>query len=208
MNENRIILNITPQTNIRATQGAAILFRIPENCPINCGLPRKSQKQPKVLVETMQEAFPDLWRVLGGENWKNRRKKKEIRYGCPHCLTYENLGHKRRLEKYNKYKEEMKRLAAENNFTIPKSGCALYFYVPVSKSWSNKKKKAHHGQMKLTQPDIDNYEKAFFDSLKPKDESIGQLSGHGKFWVNQEQGYIEILLNQHVYNPFEVKLII
>ena len=205
MNKDRIILNINPQTAIRSTQGAAVLFRIPEECPVSCGLPRKSQKQPKVLVETMQEEFPDLWRALGGDEWKNRRKKKELRYGCPHSLAYENLMWKRRLEKYNNYKKELIRLASYNNFLIPKCGWSLYFYVPVSKSWSNKKKKSLHGQMKVSKPDLDNYEKGFFDSLKPKDESIGQLSGHGKFWVNQEQGYIEILLNQPVYNPFSVK---
>ncbi len=216
MSKDRIILNITPQTNIRATQGAAILFRIPEECPIGCGLPRKSQKQPKVLVETMSEEFTDLWLALGGEKWKNRRKKKEVRYGCPHCLTYENLMHKRRLEKYNRYKEELVRLAAENNLLIPPFGCSIYFYVPMPTAWSTKKRKAFHGQPCTTGIDIDNYFKAFSDGLYGQDKFIAQLSGLGKFWLETEifvnekgqrqasPGYIEILLNQPVYNPFNV----
>lgn len=204
MNRDRIILNITPQTNVRATQGAAVLFRIPEECPVNCGLPRKSQKQPKVLVETMAEEFPELWRVLGGDEWKNRKKKKELRYGCPHCLTYENLMHKRRLIRYNEYKKEVKRLADEAGFTLPIAGFALYFYFPMPKQWSNKKKIRMHGQHHLNTPDVDNVEKAVYDAMMKQDKQVAQLSGKGKFWVNQENGYIEILLNQPVYNPYNV----
>lgn len=70
-----------------------------------------------------------------------------------------------------------------------------------------------HGQCKGSKPDLDNYNKALFDALTGKDELIGQRSGDGKFWFDPEKvdeelrdGYIEILLNQPVYNPYNVTL--
>lgn len=208
MNKERIILNITPKPQVLSVQGAKILFMIPEVCPKNCGLPRRNSKAPIVAVETMQEQFPDLWMALGGENWKNRRKKKEMRYGCPHSLSYESLNHKRRLERNNDWKKELKRLADEIGFEIPYYGWAIYFYFPVPKRFSEKKKRAMHGQLhQAKRGDLDNLMKNFGDALLLQDEKIAQLSGHGKFWVNQENGYIEILLNQKIYNPFAVEFI-
>lgn len=219
MSKDRIILNLNPQTNVRATQNVAKIFRIPESCPKNCGLPRTSQKQPKVLVETMQETHPDLWQALGGDSWKPRKKREYIRYGCPHSLSYENVMYKKRLSRYSDYKKKLRELAADQNLVIPPFGCSIYFYVPMPTAWSNKKRKATHGQPCTTGIDIDNYFKAFSDGLYGQDKFIAQLSGLGKFWLETEifinekgqrqasPGYIEILLNQPTYNPFNVKFI-
>ena len=219
MSKDRIILQINPSTNIRATQNVKQLFRIPEECPKKCGLPRRSQKQPLVTIATMKKDFPDMWIALGGEKWKPRKKRTEIRYGCPHALTYENLMYKRRLHRYSAYKEKLRELAAEQNLKIPPFGCSVYFYIPMSSSWSKKKRKALAGQPCTTGVDIDNFFKALADGLYGQDKFIGQLSGLGKFWVETEilrdekgrkrasPGYIEILLNQPVYNPFGVELI-
>lgn len=205
---DRLILPITPQTSIRSTQGAKIVFRIPEDCPKACGLPRRNKNSPLIKVRNMAKLHPDMWAALGGADWKPRKKKKEIKYGCPHCLSQENLSRKRRLERYNDYKDELRTLAKQCGFEIPVSGMALYFYIPMPKSWPKKKKEILKGQLHLQKPDIDNLEKGFFDSLVITDEKVGQLSGHGKFWIGDEEpGYIEILLNQPVYNPFNVKFI-
>lgn len=53
-------------------------------------------------------------------------------------------------------------------------------------------------------PDIDNFEKGFYDSLKKLDQQIGQLSGLGKFYVDvpANEGWIEVHLDQPVYDPF------
>lgn len=73
-----------------------------------------------------------------------------------------------------------------------------------------------HGQLKTTRPDLDNFAKGIFDSLgrkrggdmsEPDDEIVAQLSAIGKFWIDADEGYIEILLNQPVYNPFGVTFI-
>lgn len=200
MCKDRIILKISPQTNIRVTQGDAVAFHIPEECPINCGLPRRSNKQPLVTVSTMAYDFPDLWEILGGDNWKPRRKRKEIRYGCPHCLSEKALQKKRRIERYNKYKVDLLHLAKQAGFEMPTCGWAWYFYLPMPKSFG-KHREAMDGQFHLKRPDLNNLEKAAEDSLSIYDERVAQRSGHGKFWTIEEQGWIEILLNQPVYNP-------
>lgn len=183
MNENRIILPITPQTNVRTTQNTVILFRISLVCK------------------------------------KGRSKKGCVKYHrtglCKHTLSKSGRQKRARLEKYRAYKEELRNLCLAEGFTLPNYGFAFYFYFPVPLKWSNKKKTLFHGQPHLAEPDVDNCEKAFYDALSITDERVGQVSGHGKFWIDATQlmpdgskvrgnGYIEILLNQPVYNPFNV----
>jgi hypothetical protein len=80
-----------------------------------------------------------------------------------------------------------------------------------------------HGQHKTNKPDYDNLCKGVGDSVGKRrtekcdrldDQIVAQLSGTGKFWFNPDlvdselrEGYIEILLNQPVYNPFGVTFI-
>ena len=186
MTEDRIILPITPFTNVRTTQNSKILFRIPLICS------------------------------------KGRSKKGCVKYHrtglCKHTLSESGRRTRARLEKYRAYKTELKNLCDERSFTLPGYGFAFYFYFPMPLKWSNKKKKLFHGQPHFAEPDIDNLEKAFYDALSLTDERVGQVSGHGKFWVDASEtlpdgtkirgnGYIEILLNQPVYNPFNVTFI-
>lgn len=217
MDENKIILPITPQTNVRSTQGDRVGFWIPEDCPIGCGLPRRSAKQPLVDVKTMAQDYPELIAAFGGE-YSPRKKKKQIRYGCPHCITYEGLMKRRRLERYNQYKIDILTLAKQKGFEMPTSGWAWYFYIPIPVSVTAGKRRALHGQFHIKRPDLNNYEKAAEDGLSVHDETVAQRSGHGKFWVNTlyldeggnkkiGPGWIEILLNQPVYNPFGVTFI-
>jgi Holliday junction resolvase RusA-like endonuclease len=112
----KIILNLTPQTHIRATQGDRIFFRI-----------RRDQLRP------------------------------------------EGLKRLKRLEKYNEYKTELLAEAKKKNFTVPAAGLSVTFYVPMPRTWSQKKKNAHNGLLMQSRPDIDNYCKAFLDSLVSED---------------------------------------
>lgn len=186
MNDNKIIFPITPQTNIRSTQRDKIVFRIPEDC-------RKLKgKKPCVKFRKTGE--------------------------CPHILSKGGRLRKKRLERYNQYKVDIREMATKAGFTMPVSGWSIYFYFPIPSSWKPSKRKMFHGQLKLSEPDIDNHLKAFFDSLSITDETVAQLSGTGKFWVDTMDisdsgektyapGWIEILLNQEPYNPFNVTFI-
>lgn len=215
--QDRIILPITPQTGLKLAPGVAMLMYVPEDCPQACGLPRRSLKQAVVTVKTMKKDFPDLYEILGGENYKPRKRRKEIRYGCPHCLSYEGLRLKRRIERMVKYREDLAFLAKKAEFELPICGWSLYFYMPIPKGWSLKKRKQMHGQMNLAKPDCKNMLAIFEDSISKTDERNSQMAGLGKFWVdtmtivNGEKvignGWIEILLNQKTYNPLNVQWI-
>lgn len=126
---------------------------------------------------------------------------------CKHTLSVGGRVRKRRIEKYNTYKSDLLTLAKKLDFVIPDYGWSVYFYFPMPKKWSRKDRELMHGQPHHRKSDLDNIYKALTDSLRVDDERIAQLSGTGKFWVNQEKGYIEILIHQSVYNPFGVPFI-
>lgn len=183
--KDRIIFKITPSTKVDVTQNTWMLFNIPETC-------YKGRKK------------------TGCVEWKRTGL-------CKHTLNARGRYMKRRLERYNDYKAAILGLAKAQNFELPKFGFALYFYFPIPKRWSAADRKEMHGQMHHRKPDLDNCEKAIFDSLTFKDEQISQLSGHGKFWIDTKTGpkrtdpigpgYVEILFNLPVYNPYNVEWI-
>lgn len=137
--KNKIILNITPQTHVRATVGDRIFFRIP-----------REKLRP-----------PGLKRLL-------------------------------RLEKYNKYKIDLLAEAKKKRFSLSSYGMVITFFVPVPKSWSQKKKTLHHGMLHQSSPDLDNFLKSIFDSLTAEDKFISNVTAT-KRWVDFPTGWIEIV---------------
>lgn len=97
-----------------------------------------------------------------------------------------------RIERYNNYKIELLAEAKRKHFTLSPSGMNITFYIPVPKSWSQKKKTANHGMLHQSTPDIDNFCKALFDSLVSEDKFIANLS-LTKRWVDYPTGWIEII---------------
>jgi len=186
--QDRIILPITPQTWVRINSGKNgdhILFSMREECI------KGEDGQPC-------EEFTNSIRQ------RKRGGIKVYEGYCKHTLSEAGRARKRRIEKYNKYRMELFHLAKEAGFRLPVCGWSMYFYFPIKKRIPEKAKQALHGQLHLQKPDVDNITKGIFDSLSTADQQIAQLSGIGKFWVNQPEGYIEILLNQPPYNPFSV----
>jgi Holliday junction resolvase RusA-like endonuclease len=149
-----------------------------------------------VEVATMKKKFPDLWQALGGDGWKPRRKKKEIRYGCPHCLSESSLSLKRRILRYNSYKDKIKELAEEKSFKMPGIGAGVMFYMPMPKKWSKKKKRHSHMSWHQQTPDLANLVKALEDSLMKQDKGIAFYAYQGKRWANSENGWIEITVSK------------
>jgi Holliday junction resolvase RusA-like endonuclease len=133
--------DITPQTNVRATQGDRIFFRIPR-----------------------EKLYPSgLKRLL-------------------------------RLEKYNDYKTSIAGLAKQHRFTLPEQNVHIIFYIPVPKTWKKYKKEEMHMKLHQQKPDIDNLAKSIFDSLFIEDKYIADFRAT-KRWVNQEQGWIDFLVD-------------
>jgi len=145
----RVLLNITPQTHVRATQGDSIFFRIP-----------REQLRPHGLKRLM------------------------------------------RLERYNQYKIDLLTEAKLNRFQLPSQGASITFFIPCPRSWSMKKKKAHHGRIHQSTPDLDNLLKAFTDSLVAEDKYVGHYGELAKRWVDFDIGWIEIRIQE----PTEVSL--
>jgi len=98
-----------------------------------------------------------------------------------------------RLERYNNYKLDLLAEAKKKNFTIPAYGMSVTFYIPVPKSWSNKKKKQYHGTFCQSRPDLDNLVKSLMDSLLDEDKYVANLTAT-KRWVDFPSGWIEISL--------------
>lgn len=105
-----------------------------------------------------------------------------------------------RLERYNNYKIELLAEAKRNRFELPASGLHVTFYLPMPKTWSKKKKKAHHGFLCQSRPDIDNLIKGFFDSLVSEDKFVANIAA-SKRWVDFPIGWIECSL---VDEPMQV----
>lgn len=88
-------------------------------------------------------------------------------------------------------------------FTVPAAGLSVTFFIPVPKSWSGKKKKAHHGKLCFGKFDIDNACKAFFDGLLTEDKYIANVC-LTKRWVDFETGWIECIINDFPSDEIEI----
>lgn len=109
-------------------------------------------------------------------------------------------------KKYKQFKLEMGLLVLESDKTNSVNpitwldeliSADMTFFVPMAKSWSNKKKSSKNGQFCDNNSDLDNYEKAILDSLNGvyfhDDKQIVQQSSQ-KIWA--EQGSIKIILKE------------
>jgi Holliday junction resolvase RusA-like endonuclease len=99
-----------------------------------------------------------------------------------------------RLERYNEYKINLNALAKQQKFVMPEQNAHVTYYIPVPKSWKKYKKENMHMRLHQSTPDVDNLTKALFDSLMAEDKHIADIRITKK-WVNQEHGWIEIIVN-------------
>ena len=134
----KIILNITPISHLRTTQGDRIYFRI-----------KRDNLRPEGLKRLL------------------------------------------RIERYNNYKIELLAEAKRKGFILPPSGLSVTFFFPIPKTWSKKKRNAHHGAFMQSRPDIDNIIKGFFDALTSEDKYVANLTAT-KRWADFPTGWIEI----------------
>lgn len=71
------------------------------------------------------------------------------------------------VERFYAYRDLIRTF--DMNLPIPYK---VTFYLPIPKSYSNKKKKELEGQPHLKRPDKDNLEKAFLDSVFGEDSHV------------------------------------
>ena len=68
---------------------------------------------------------------------------------------------------------------------LPTEGAAVYFHIPMPKSWSKKKKRQMHGTIHRQKPDLSNLLKALEDAIYQDDSAIGHYAGLGKYWSHE-----------------------
>ena len=110
-----------------------------------------------------------------------------------------------RIERYNQYKIDLLSLCKAKGFTLPSQGLCIRFFIPVPKSWSEKKKRLYHGTLHQSQPDIDNLVKSAFDSLVREDKYVGHIGSISKQWVNFETGWIEFEVIEPILPEVPIK---
>jgi len=97
------------------------------------------------------------------------------------------------MDRYHAFQKDLK--AALNGREVPMP-CHLVFYLPMSKSWSAKKKREFFGTKHEYTPDRDNLDKAFWDAYfysqgSGDDAHIWDCRAT-KIWVYQGQEGIEV----------------
>jgi Holliday junction resolvase RusA-like endonuclease len=97
---------------------------------------------------------------------------------------------KKYLMTYFDYKRQVKELFDKCGLKeYPAENIWWKFFIPMPKSWSQKKRNKHNFEKHLSKPDRGNLEKSVEDSLSVKDQ-VNWDSRASKFW--SETGYIEI----------------
>ena len=66
---------------------------------------------------------------------------------------------------------------------LPSHGATVTFYMPMPKSWSKKKKALHNGTPHKQRPDLDNYIKAWCDSVFEEDSVVWRFKA-SKLWTD------------------------
>ena len=88
------------------------------------------------------------------------------------------------VEKYWAYKDALN--SEVGKFRIPEANFRVVFYLPMSKSWSKKKKASMINKPHKVRPDCDNLIKAFFDCLCKEDNFIWDVRVT-KLWGDKGQ---------------------
>lgn len=75
---------------------------------------------------------------------------------------------KRYLDKYFEYKEKLQVIAAKTGFTMPQDAFFMWFFMPMPKTWTKKKKAQMAFKMHKNKKDTDNLSKGIKDALCPR----------------------------------------
>lgn len=100
---------------------------------------------------------------------------------------------KKYLQKYWDYKVKLKALFLDCGLkTYPTNNVWFKFFIPMPKSWSQKKRNAHCFEKHESKPDAGNLHKAIEDACCIEDKKNWDYRA-SKFWYDGE-GHIEIIV--------------
>ena len=121
----------------------------------------------------------------------------------PDAKPGRNINRKRQLQRYNAFKDDIRKIVAEKNFVMPHGYFAIWFYMPIPKSWRRGKITEKLYTVHQSTPDCDNMIKAFLDGVMPrKNKAKGQKGVDDrkvhcyaafKMWVRPEEACIKVI---------------
>lgn len=139
---------IEPQSALRSTQTQNWLTKISEEDA------KKIEDNYSIAYDKKGKPY---WFRIGKNN-----KTKTLRSKPNYVRT------KRYLDKYFDYKEELKAYAEKIGFIMPQDAFFMWFFMPMPKTWTKKKKAAMAFKLHKNKKDTDNLAKALKDSLAPR----------------------------------------
>ncbi len=96
---------------------------------------------------------------------------------------------------YRAYKDQLKLGAKRMRYKV-KTPLAILFVMPMSKSWSKKRKNEMRGKEHTHKPDIDNLLKGFMDALLAEDSHVHDVRA-SKLWGNEGRIIVFNNLDSH-----------
>ncbi len=116
-------------------------------------------------VQAIEDSYSIGYDKKGIPHWvkilKNG-KTKTLRSKPNHVRT------RRYLLKYLEYKDGLKAHAEKTGFIMPQDAFFMWFFMPMAKSWTKKKKAAMAFKLHKNKKDTDNLSKAIKDALAPR----------------------------------------
>ena len=177
-----ITFPITPFTWVPYQQSSTVLFRIPEVCQSRHRVTGNEEDKGKPC-DDYSDDNPYC------KHWDDEKEK-----WINHTLSKDGRYKKRRIERYNNYRDKLREIAEEKKFVFPRVGLKIKFYLPVPVRWTKTRKRHAHMTHHDGTPDLSNLLKSFEDALMPQDKWIGGYGSLDKFWVNFEEGWIEVTM--------------
>jgi Holliday junction resolvase RusA-like endonuclease len=89
-----------------------------------------------------------------------------------------------RARAYMAWKRELQVLAGAQGYTDMGSVLSMVFYMPMPKSWSEKKRQQMLGRPHQQRPDLDNLIKAVKDALCAEDSHVHTYKDMRKVWAH------------------------
>lgn len=93
--------------------------------------------------------------------------------------------------RYRAFADKLRAEAKRTGLTPPADGMEMIFFLPMPKSWSEKKRQKMNHAPHQSKPDLDNLVKAVLDALCDEDCHIWRLRGASKRWAHE--GVVNIL---------------
>lgn len=98
--------------------------------------------------------------------------------GAPRLVRSDKWGKRPVVQRYHAYKDTIR--LELGNYELP-AVLKIEFHLPLSASWSARKKAAHYGQYHQQKPDIDNLVKSWMDAFHTDDAHVAVIHA-GKYW--------------------------